>query len=156
LNTVISGNTLDYAGTQRAINIQGGQDGASNLNATVTGNIIDIKLDGVGNAVNGILANSQVADPSGAGSVLCADFGGASALSNTFTHSLGGTLAGGDIRVRERFAANVQLPGYAGGATNPAQVGAYLDGRNAEVSPSTATFLSGSFLGGGACTQPTP
>jgi hypothetical protein len=103
LNTVISGNTLDYAGTQRAINIQGGQHGASNLNATVTGNNIDIKLDGVGNAVNGFLANSQVADPSGAGSSLCADFGGAGALSNTFTHSLGGSLAGGDIRVRQRL-----------------------------------------------------
>ena len=156
LNTVISGNTLDFAGTQRAINIQSGQDGPAAVNATVTGNTIDIKLDGVGNAVNAILANSQVADPSGAGSSLCADIGGAGALANTFTHSLGGTLAGGDIRVRQRFGANVRLPGYGGGATDTAAVSAYLDARNAEVSPSTATVQSGSFSGGAACTQPTP
>jgi YVTN family beta-propeller protein len=156
LNLVISTNTFNYAGTQRAINIQGGQDGASTLNATVTGNTIAIQLDGIGNAVNGVLANSQVADPSGAGSSLCADLGGAGALSNTFTHPLGGTLAGGDMRVRQRFAANVRLPGYGGGATDTTAVAAYLDGRNAEVSPSTATFQSGTFSGGAACTQPTP
>ena len=154
LTVAITGNTIDYAGTQRAINIQGGQDGASIMSATVTGNTIDVKLDGTGNAQNAILANSQIADPSGAGSSLCVDIGGAGALANTITHSLGGTLAGGDIRVRQRFAANVRLPGYAGGPTDTAAVAAYLDGRNTEVSPSTASFLSGSFTGGAACTQP--
>jgi hypothetical protein len=156
LNIVITGNDIDYAGTQRAINLQGGQDGASNLHATVTANNIDIALDGTGNATNAIVGNSQVADPSGAGSFLCADLGGAGALANTITHSLGGTLVGGDIRVRQRFAANVRLPGYTGGATDTTAVAAYLDARNNEVSPSTASFLDGSFVGGAACNQPTP
>jgi hypothetical protein len=120
------------------------------------GNTIDVQLDGAGNAVNGILGNSQVADPSGAGSSLCVDVCGAVALSNTFTHSLGGSLVGRDIRVRQRFAATVQLPGYAGGATDTAAVVAYLNGGNIEVCPSTATVQDGSFVGGGACTQPTP
>ncbi|MBL7784115.1 MAG: hypothetical protein JNM22_22955, partial [Saprospiraceae bacterium] len=155
LAIAITNNNINYAGTQRAINLQGGQDGASILEATLTGNMIDIKLDGMGNAVNAILANSQVADPSGAGSSLCVNIGGAGALANTITHSLGGAIAGGDIRVRQRFSANVKLPGYAGGATDTAAVGTYLDGRNSVISSSTASFSTGTFLGGAACLQPT-
>jgi hypothetical protein len=156
LNAVVSGNTITYAGTQRAIAIQGGQDGPSDLDATVTGNTIDIQLDGSGNAVNGIFAQSQVASPSGDGSTLCANIGGSSTLANTFTHSLGGAMAGGDIRVRQRFGGNVQLPGYGGGATDIAAVISYFNGRNAEISSSTATVEVGSFSGSGACTQPIP
>lgn len=161
LNVVISGNTMDYAGTQRAIAVQGGQDGASTINLTATGNNIDIKLDGAGNAVNGILAQSQVADPSGAGSSLCADIGGAGALSNTFTHSLGGSLAGGDIRARQRFSANIALRGYTGGAQDTTAAASYLDGRNSEVSASTASTggppggFTNTSPAGAACTQPT-
>ena len=88
LRTAITGNTIDYAGTQRAMLIQNGSDGAGELEVTVTGNIIDIKLDGTGNAVAGILAQSQVASPQGDGSSMCIDIGGATAaLRNTFTHS---------------------------------------------------------------------
>ncbi|MBK8304803.1 MAG: hypothetical protein IPK98_15925 [Chloracidobacterium sp.] len=92
MNLLITGNSLAYGGTQRAINLQTGQDGAGAVNVTATGNTIDVQLDGAGNAVNGILAQSGVADPSGAGSSICADLGGAGALANIFTHSLGGTL----------------------------------------------------------------
>jgi hypothetical protein len=49
----------------------------------------------------------------------------------------------------------MRLPGYGGAATNTAAVIAYLNGRNAEVSSSTATADSTGFAGGGACTQPT-
>ncbi len=160
LNAVISGNVMDYAGTQRAIAVQGGQDGASTINLTATGNNIDVKLDGTGNAVNGILAQSQVADPSGAGSSLCADIGGAGGLSNTFTHSLGGTMAGGDIRLRQRFAANIAVPGYTGGGQDTTAVAAFLNSRNAEVSASTASSGGppGAFTNttppGSSCKQP--
>jgi VCBS repeat-containing protein len=156
MNTVISGNTFDYAGSQRAILLQSGTDGAGALNATVTGNNIDIKLDGANNAVAGILAQASVTSPQGDGASICADTGGAGALSNTFTHSLGGSLAAGDIRVRQRNNGTMRLPGYGGGATDTAAVIAYLNGRNAEVSPSTATADSTGFAGGGACTQPNP
>ena len=92
MNIAITGNTINYAGTQRAIIFQAGQDGSGSTNATVTGNIIDIQLDGTGNAVTGILAQSAITGP-GNTSSMCADIGGAGALSNTFTHSLGGTMA---------------------------------------------------------------
>lgn len=154
LKIAITGNTMNYAGTQRAILLQGGQDGASALEATVTGNSIAIQLDGVGNAVAGILAQSQVTDPEGAGSTLCIDMGGAGALSNTFTHPLGGTMAAGDMRVRQRFTGNVRLPGYAGAGNDTAAVAAFLDSRNSEVSPSTASLQDGSYSGGAACAQP--
>src|SRR6185503_16669773 len=61
---------------------------------------------------------------------------------------------GGDIRVRQRMNGTMRLPGYGGGATDLAAVSAYLNGRNAEVSSSTATADSTGFAGGAACTQP--
>jgi hypothetical protein len=114
-----------------------------------------VKLDGVGNAVTGILANAAITGPGNTSSI-CADIGGAGALSNTFTHSLGGSIAGGDMRVRQRNDGTMRLPGYGGAATDTAAVATYLNNRNAEVSPSTATADSTGFAGGGACTQPSP
>jgi hypothetical protein len=81
--------------------------------------------------------------------------GGAGALSNTFTHSLGGAIAAGDIRVRQRNSGTVRLPAYGGSATDTVAVVNYLSGRNTLVSAPTATFESTGFAGGGACTQPT-
>ncbi|MBK8501166.1 MAG: hypothetical protein IPL46_02595 [Saprospiraceae bacterium] len=153
MDVAITNNTIDYAGTQRAILVQTGQDGNGSNNVTITGNNIDIELDGTGNAVAGILAQSAITGP-GNTSSLCADIGGAGALSNTFTHSLGGTMAAGDIRVRQRNDGTVRLPGYGGGATDIAPVIAFLNGRNTVVSASTATFDSSGFSGGAACTQP--
>jgi len=147
MNLAVTNNIFTYAGTQRGILIQAGQDGAGTIRGTITGNSMDIQLDGAGNAVNGILAQSGVASPSGDGSFINLDIGGAGALANTFTHSLGGALAGGDIRVRQRFSDNVNLSGYVGGATDTAAVAAYLDSRNNEVSASTASFTSGTFSG---------
>ncbi len=161
LTTAITGNTFAYRGTQRPINIQGGQDGAGVLNATVTGNNIDMQLDGTGNAVTGILAQVAVASPSGDGSSMCADIGGAGA-GNVFTHSLGGTMPAGDIRVRQRFATGVRLPGYVGTNTDNAAVVTYLTGRNTLVNAPTATVTNGvgvdagalGYSGGAACPQP--
>ena len=155
INGLVSGNTIDYAGTQRAILAQAGQDGNGNTNLTVTGNTIDIELDGNGNAVAGILAQTAITGP-GNTSAMCADIGGAGALSNTFTHSLGGAIAAGDIRVRQRNDGTFRLPGYSGLATDLTAVVNYLNGRNVEVSASTATAESSGFAGGGACTQPSP
>lgn len=153
LTLAITGNTFSYAGTQRAILIQGGQDGIGSMNTTVTGNAFDIQLDGVGNAVTGILAQSAVTGPGNTTS-LCADIGGAGALANTFTHSLGGVIAGGDIRLRQRNDGTVRLPGYGGGATDFVAVASYMNGRNTVVSPTTATADSTGFAGGASCTQP--
>jgi hypothetical protein len=93
---------------------------------------------------------------------MCADIGGAGTLRNTLTHSLGGTMAAGDIRIRQRFVTTVTLPGYAGANNNDAAVVAYLAGRNTLVNSPTATATNevgitagaGGFVGGAACAQP--
>lgn len=152
--TAITSNSVDYRGTQRPITVSGGQDGAALMDSTITGNDIDVQLDGTNNALGGFLAQVIIATPSGNGSTLCADIGGAGALSNLFTHSLGGTLAAGDIRVRQRNGGPVRLPGYSGGNNDNTAVITYLDGRNGEVSTSTATNDDGLFSGGTACAAP--
>ena len=102
--------TIDYRGTQRAILIQGGQDGAGQLNVTVTGNTIDMQLDGIGNAVAGILAQVAVASPSGDNTEHVRRYRRRGRLQDTFTHSLGGIIAAGDVRVRQRFVTTVDTP----------------------------------------------
>ncbi len=162
LTVAITNNTITYRGTQRAINIQGGQDGSGQLNATVTGNAIDMQLDGTGDAVTGILAQVAVASPSGDNTNMCADIGGAGGLANIFTHSLGGNMAGGEVRVRQRFVTAVTLPGYAGANNDNTAVVNYLAGRNTLVNSPTATATNevgvtagaGGFVGGGSCTAP--
>jgi len=146
INAAITDNIISYAGTQRAIFVQAGQDGIGTTRATITGNAIDIQLDGVGNAANGILAQNALVGP-GNTSHLDLNIGGAGSLANTFTHSLGGVLAGGDIRVRQRNDGTVNLDGYVGGATDTAAVNAYLNGRNNEVSSSTSTVQTVGFTG---------
>lgn len=143
----IKNNTIDYAGSQRAILVQTGQDGAGSILAQITGNAIDIKLDGAGNAVAGILVQSGITSPTGDGSSIDLNIGGAGALANTFTHSLGGTMAAGDIRVRQRNNGTINLSGYAGAPTDLAAAIAYLNSRNTVVSASTATADSTGFTG---------
>jgi uncharacterized repeat protein (TIGR01451 family) len=156
INASITGNTITYAGTQRAILVQAGQDGNGTNNITITGNSIDVQLDGAGNAVAGFLVQNAITGP-GNTSSMCADLGGATTLKNTFTHSLGGNMTGGDIRVRQRNDGTMRLPGYGGAATDTAAVVAYLAGRNTLVNSPTATATADSsgFAGGAACTQPT-
>jgi hypothetical protein len=165
LNIAITDNTIAYRGTQRAISLQGGQEAAATLNATVTGNAIDMQLDGTGNAVTGILAQVSLTSPGGDNSQMCVDIGGGTvALRNTFTHSLGGgqNMPGGDVRVRQRFVSTVGLPGYAGTNSDNAAVAAYLASRNTLVNSPTATATNEvgitvgavGFLGGAACAQP--
>lgn len=153
LKVAVTNNVINYAGTQRAILVQAGQDGNGTVDFTMTGNTVDVQLDGAGNAVAGVLAQTAITGPGNTASV-CADIGGAGGLSNTFTHSLGGTMAGGDIRVRQRNDGTFRLPGFGGPATNTANVIAYLAGRNTLVSAATATADSTGFGGGGACSAP--
>ncbi len=153
LKVLITNNIFDYQGTQRALYIAAGQDGNATLEATVTDNTFDIKLDGTGDAITAIFAQAAVASPSGDPSSMCIDIGGAG-VENTFSHSLGGTMAAGDIRVRQRFISNVRMPGYGGGGTDTAAAAAYLNARNTTIaSPSTVTIAT-SISGGAACAQP--
>ncbi len=74
---------------------------------------------------------------------MCVDIGGRERRTEHIASpSLGGSMAGGDIRVRQRNDGTVRLPGYGGSATDSAAVIAYLTGRNTIVSAPTATFDS--------------
>ncbi|MET1110651.1 MAG: hypothetical protein ABWX67_03900, partial [Allosphingosinicella sp.] len=146
MNVAVTDNTIGYAGTTRAILVQSGQDGNGITRATITGNDIDILLDGAGNAQNGILAQNALVGP-GVTSHMDLNIGGAGLLANTFTHSLGGVLAGGDIRVRQRNDGTVNLDGYLGAPTDTAAVNAYFNARNNEVSSSTSTVQTVGFTG---------
>ena len=162
LTVSITNNTFTYRGTQRPINILGGQDGSGQLNATVTGNSIDMQLDGTGNAVTGIFAQTAVASPSGDNTNMCADIGGAGGLRNVFTHSMGGNMVAGEIRVRQRFVTTVTLPGYGGANNDDAAVVTYLAGRNTLVNVPSATATNevgvtvgaGGFVNAASCPQP--
>ena len=142
MRVAITNNTIDYAGAQRAILIQAGQDGNGSTRARIAGNAIDIKLDGAGNAATGILVQTAITGPGNTSSIDLS-IGGAGALANTFTHSLGGSIASGDIRVRQRDDGTINLDGYVGGATDLVAVIGYLDGRNSVVSSSTASAATG-------------
>ena len=162
VRSLITNNSILYRGTQRAVMVQGGQDGAAIMETTVTGNNIDMQLDGTNDANSGIQSNLIVATPVGGcgvglgcGSTMCADIGGGAGTRNTFLHSLGGVVAGGDIRVRQRNTGPLRMPNYGGAAGDTAAVIAYLSGRNTVISAPTATTTDNLFSGGAApCLQP--
>lgn len=110
------------------------------VNATVTSNTLK---EPEGFAANGLHVNMGT---TAAGAVTaCFDIGGSPAtLENDFIGS-----APIEVRLRQRNSSTVRLPGFAGG-TAPES---YIQNRNVGtpiVSP------SGTFGGGGACTQPGP
>jgi hypothetical protein len=150
----ITNNTIAYRGTQRAIMVQGGQDGAAIMDTTITGNNIDMQLDGTTDANSGIQTNLIIATPGGTGSTLCSDIGGAGALRNVFTHSLGGVMPGGDIRTRQRNTGPHRLPGYGGAAGDTAAVQTFLTGRNTVIAAVTSTTTDNLYSGGAACAAP--
>jgi hypothetical protein len=84
------------------------------------------------------------------------DIGGAGALANDVDGK--GTIAPNntDIRLRQRQATTVRLPGYGGANNNDAAVQAYLAGRNTVTTTAASNTVptGGGFIGGAACTQP--
>ena len=122
------------------------------LNATVTGNLIANPGTG-GLPMNGIHLNGGTV-PSDTYSI-CADIGGAGGLANTINGS--GLNGGTDVRLRQRQATTVRLPGYGGANNDNTAVQNYLSGRNI-TAPSALVGntvpTGGGFVGGGACAQP--
>ncbi|HEX8240755.1 MAG TPA: Ig-like domain-containing protein [Allosphingosinicella sp.] len=137
INFAMTSNTINYSGTQRAVLVQTGQDGNGTMNATIQSNTIDMKNPGA-LANPAFLIQSAVTGPGNTSSINL-NMGGAGALANTFLHSGGGTIAAGDIRVRQRFDGTINLDGYVGGGQDTTAIVNYLNGRNNEISSSTAT-----------------
>ena len=90
MKLLVTGNTINYAGTQNAISVAAGQDGTNGTaDLTITGNMINNSHDGVTDPLAGIVVNSGVASPSGDGMAMCVDIGGAGALKNVMTRTAG-------------------------------------------------------------------
>jgi hypothetical protein len=131
------------------------------INATVVGNTIAEPLAAVGGlSQNGIHLNAGTNSTGGNDAYqVCIDVGSSTAADrNTVTGS--GANGGEELRLRQRFATTVRLPGYTGANNNDAAVASYLLGRNtAATAVSTNTVpTGGGFINtspaGSACPQP--
>jgi hypothetical protein len=145
LNTVVSNNTVTNPNGDGITFLA--RDGSSDINATVTGNNVSLQAANLNNAIY-VQSGAVGTDTTS----ICADIGGAGALANTA--SVINALSNA-IRIRNRFAGTLfRLPGYGGGGTDTAAAEMFLEGRNNETGPVTATLNGNTFGGGAACTQP--
>jgi len=121
--------------------------GSGTLNATVTGNTIS-NPGTSGFPMNGLLLNSGT--NTGDAHQVCLAVSG-----NTLVGS--GAFGGVDIRLRQRMATTVRLPGYAGANNDNAAVQTFIQANNG-VTPTASAANSvptgGGFVGGAACPLP--
>jgi hypothetical protein len=114
------------------------------MNVTITGNTINA-TDPL--ALNGIQVNAgSTSTPANDKGTICADISG-NTVASTSTH----------IRLRQRFATTIALPGYGGQNNDNAAVQNYLAGRNTASTYSAVNSVptGGGFVNGGSgCTQP--
>jgi len=134
--------------------------GSGTFNATITLNNIQESGTTVNAAQEGILITHGVQS----GPPNDTDVGCYNVLSNTITNFNTASVATRQnlIRVNQRFGTTSRWPGYTGaatGATSPADMAAYLLGRNTASNSTNANTSTGGFLNtspaGSACPQPT-
>ena len=131
------------------------------FNATVTGNTVT-SPGNLLNDFNGIhLNNGTVAATDNFTS--CVDIGGAGPLANNIVGSGRGSTPPNNqqFRLRQRQSTTVRLPGYGGANNDNAAVVAFLQGRNTVTAGNGAASNTvgsggGGYVGGAACTQPSP
>ncbi len=143
VTVAVTNNTINGITFGSGISLLNG-DGAPTMNATVTGNTIN--LNDTTNSLYSIYAVSGTLSTDAAS--MCADI-----KSNTIAN----TAAGAGIRARQRFAGTTfRLPGFIGSGTDDAAVESFLTGQNTlNGSPVIASHQSTTgFSGGGACTAP--
>jgi hypothetical protein len=167
VNALVQNNTMgghNFAG----IDILSG-DGNGSMNVTALHNTITV---GNSNSFAGIFADMGTTNPHAAptsgpdAGTSCLDLGSTTAgLKNSLKDSANPAQGGADIRIKNRFAVTVKLPGYTGPATgsNIAQLITYLQGRNDGNGTPTVTNSASSSVGwtntsppGSACPQPAP
>jgi hypothetical protein len=115
------------------------------LNVTITGNTINA-TDAL--SLNGIQVNGGSTSVGGNDKgTICADISGNNVTSTST-----------NIRLRQRFATTIRLPGYNNANNNDAAVVSYLTARNTASTYSATNTVStggGGFVNGGSgCTQP--
>ncbi|HEV7780317.1 MAG TPA: Ig-like domain-containing protein [Chitinophagaceae bacterium] len=131
---IISNNIIRQVNGSQVIWVLVGDDvaggGSGTMKATVTGNNIQEAGNSVNNARMGILVtNGRTSGDTDNG---CFDIGGAGPLANTITNfnTASGGVSVNRLRINLRFSTTARFPGYAGGTTDDAAMGAYLSGRN--------------------------
>ncbi|MDX6552861.1 MAG: hypothetical protein QOH74_1349, partial [Gaiellales bacterium] len=142
--------------------LSGDGDGSMNVTATHT------TISGGGtNAFAGIFADMGTTDPNAAGhpdqGTSCLDIGSTTAgLKNSILNSKGPSGTS-DIRIKNRFAVTVRLPGYTGAATGANILTSYLQNRNngngtpsESDSASSTSGWANTSPAGSACPQPAP
>jgi uncharacterized repeat protein (TIGR01451 family) len=156
--TLVTGNTIRQY-RDHGILIEGAEVGTTTMNATVTGNTIEEQGSpgAAGLTLNGILLNWGI--NVGNTSTACVDIGGAGAASNNAPNSGNEAAGQTDVRLRQRQATTVRLPGYVGANNNNAAVQTYLLGRNNITTALAANTVptGGGFVntpGGLPCAQP--
>lgn len=161
----ITGNTIRQH-KDRGISASA-SDGSGFLNLTVQSNTVlegspinppGFPADGTGGREAFLVTAGATATDA---HTVCLQLGEISAaLKNNFNRGPEAVTSGlADVRVRKRFNATVRLPGYAGGLTDAAAVGAYFAARNTSSEDGTLTDGSsasgtGGFTGGAACNLP--
>ncbi|MBK9051528.1 MAG: DUF11 domain-containing protein [Chloroflexi bacterium] len=142
----ISGNNITGDKGISAIYVIGDQGGTVS-----TGARTDIRV--LNNSVstpnplntNAVHLNSSTTSAN-TGTIVCWDM-----QNNTLA---GGGFSGTDTRIRQRFSAQVLLPGYAGGSADIAAVQTYITGRGNTGVVTAATQAPGGYFNG-ACNAPT-
>lgn len=112
------------------------------LNVTITGNTINA-TDAL--SLNGIQVNGGSTSVGGNDKgTICADISGNNVTSTST-----------NIRLRQRFATTIRLPGYGGSNTDNTAVQNYLASRNTASTYSATNTVptGGGFVGGASCTQ---
>jgi hypothetical protein len=127
-------------------------EGSADVDATVTGNSLKNPDPTLG--LNGIRVDAgATAGPPADDGVICAALTGNDATGT-------GVAGAADIRLRQRFATTIRLPGYSGANSDDAAVESFVAGNNvgAPVVDATNNVAGGGggFPGGAACTLPPP
>jgi hypothetical protein len=134
-------------------------------NFTLTGNLVSTPNAPAGGlAQNGVHLNSG-SNGAGGGDVndaydICLDLGSSSVAANKNSVVGSGALGGTEIRLRQRFAADILMPGYTGTATDTVAVQNYVLARNTTSASSAIAGYQGpgggffNTAGGGPCPQP--
>jgi len=148
--TLVNNNTVQQY-YDMGINIDGAEDAAVTLNATVTNNTIR-EPGSAANTLHGLHLNWGVT-AAGNGSVACVDI-------RNNNGDTGGNEAGGgfDYRLRQRMLTTVRLPGYTGAAGDNTAVQTFIAAQNngSETVLASNNVAGGAagFIGGAACPQP--
>lgn len=167
--TLIQNNQVyDYANMGIFVNLGGTSQSVTGLthngtlNATVWGNTVaEPTAPAGGFAQNGLHLNAGSNSTGGNDAYqVCLDVGSGAVAANRNTLNGSGALGGEDIRLRQRFATTVRLPGYGGANNDNAAVQAYVLNRNnnpgttTAVAANTVSTGGGGFVNTASCPQP--